>query len=212
MSTPSKKNWLFAKSSQFHSLQLHGLFAALFSMTHMARFASNIYLLLFFASCQLFLCGSGDYVWVGKEGWRWQEDSKSLFKNNLMGGEGTVRRSAQHFGTVSGAEGSGDEGPDSDMERESSGDLDDEDSEEGSGVGEDLDDLPPSLILDPITKTTPDPVEFEDSGTSEIPLIVSADSGRVTVEWIPPLDGDISLDSSDSLKLSWDFPNSWRQA
>ena len=152
-------------------------------------------------------------MWVGKEGWRWQEDSKSLFKNNLMGGEGTVRRSTQHFGlSSSGTEGSGDEGPDSDMEQESSGDLDNEDSEEGSGVDEDLDDLPPSLILDPITKNTPDPVEFEDSGVSEIPLIVSADSGRVTVEWMPPLDGDISLDSSDSLKLSWDFPNSWRQA
>ena len=181
-------------------------------MTHMATFASNTCLLLFLASCQLFLCGSGDYVWVGKEGWRWQDDSKSLFKNNLMSGEGTVRRSTQNFGTDSGTEGSGDEGPDSDMERESSGDLDDEDSEEGSGVVEDLDDLPPSLILDPITEITPDPVEFEDSGVSEIPLIVSADSGRVTVEWMPPLDGDISLDSSDSLKLSWDFPNSWRQA
>ena len=30
---------------------------------------------------------------------------------------------------------------------------------------------------------------------------------------MPPLDGDISVsESSDSLKLSWDLPSSWRQA
>ena len=29
---------------------------------------------------------------------------------------------------------------------------------------------------------------------------------------MPPLDGDISVDSSDSLKLSWDLPSSWRHA
>ena len=32
------------------------------------------------------------------------------------------------------------------------------------------------------------------------------------MEWIPPLDGDISVNSSHSLKLSWDLPSSWRHA
>ena len=90
--------------------------------------------------------------------------------------------------------------------------MDDEDTLEGTGLGEDLD-LVPSLILDPITTTTPDPVEIEDSSAAgETPLVVSADFGRVQVEWMPPLDGDISVNSLNSLKLSWDVPSSWRQA
>ena len=64
---------------------------------------------------------SGDYVWVGREGWKWQLNSKSS--------EAAVRRSVQ----LSWIEGSGEEG--------SSGDIDDEDTLEGTG--EELD-LPPS--------------------------------------------------------------------
>ena len=64
--------------------------------------------------------------------------------------------------------------------------MDDEDTLEGTGLGEELDILP-SLILDPIT--TPDPVEIEDS----------ADFNRVRVEWMAPLDGDISVDNESIL-------------
>ena len=64
--------------------------------------------------------------------------------------------------------------------------MDDEDTLEGTGLGEELD-LLPSLILDPIT--TPDPVEIEDS----------ADFNRVRMEWMAPLDGDISVDNESIL-------------
>ena len=156
--------------------------------------AYQIFPFLLLATCHLLSFSSGDYVWVGREGWKWQEDSKSFSKS-----EGAVRRSVQ----PAWIEGSGEEG--------SLGDMDDEDALEGTGLGEELD-LLPSLILDPISTSTPDPVEIEDSSAAEIPLIVSADFNRVRVEWMPPLDGDISVDSSDSLKLSWDLPSCWRQA
>ena len=166
---------------------------------------SEIFLL---AAFHILSFTSGDYVWAGRDGWKWQESKSSRLGSegsleDLLVSEGAVRRSVQPLWI----EGSGEEG--------SSGDIDDEDTLEGTGLGDDLDHLVPSLILDPITTTTTDPVEIEDSSppAPEIPLVVSADFDRVRVEWMPPLDGDISVsDNSDSLKLSWDLPSSWRQA
>ena len=187
------QNWLFANSYQFHLLKLAVVSASMTSIC-----TSQIFIFMLFLTFHLIYLTSGDYVWVGREGWKWQENSKSI--SNIRGREGAMRRSIQ----PPWIEGSGEEG--------GSGDMDDEDSLEGTGLGEDLD-LVPSLILEPITTTTPDPVEIEDSSADgETPLVVSADFDRVRVEWMPPLDGDISVDSSNSLKLSWDVPGSWRQA